>query len=228
MIGQSFVAKVTPEGKIVKLDGLAEMYQQMAEPLVEYEDEATRQGYAGMETASSEQDAKRQIDRTNQKYGSREKRIEATREKLGKGPYTREENIRDMMGNIIMSFPRGPVGIGDSWMAPIFMGDMELGDCAYTLRETNQVAVLVDIGLKIDVDEEVPARADGGRGSSRTNLAGSGEGSLEIDPSSGWMVRKDMTLRYSGETKTAPTERNPRGTTMTQSMENITNVESIE
>ncbi|HCO93690.1 MAG TPA: hypothetical protein DIU00_07035 [Phycisphaerales bacterium] len=229
MIGRSFVVKVTPEGKIVELEGLAEMYQQMAEPLVEYEDKATKQRYTGMETKGSEEDAKRQIDRANEKYGSKEKRIEATREKLEDGPFSREENIRDMLGHVIMSFPGGPVGIGDSWTgAPFSMGDMEMGDCTYTLRETNQTAVLVDTSLKIEVDDEVPARADGSRGSSRTTLAGSGQGSLEIDPNTGWMLRKNVTLRYSGETKTAPTERNPRGTTTAQSMENITTVEPIE
>jgi DNA-directed RNA polymerase subunit RPC12/RpoP len=228
LIGRSFIVKVTPEGKIVKIEGLAEMYQQMAEPLVEYEDEATRQKYAGMETRDSEENAKQQIDRANQKYGSREKRIEATREELDKGPYSREENIRDMLDNVIMSFPDRPVGVGDSWMAPFFMGDMELGDCTYTLREINQTVVLVDTSLKIEVDDKVPARADGSRGSSRTTLAGSGQGSLEIDLSNGWMLRKNVTLCYSGETKTAPTERNPRGTTMAQSLENITTVEPIE
>jgi len=229
MIGRSFVVKVTPEGKIVELEGLAEMYQQMAEPLVEYEDEATRQKYAGMETEGSEEDVKRQIDRANQKYGSRAKRIEATREKLGEGPYSREENIRDMLDEVIMSFPGGPVGIGDSWMgAPLSMGDLELGDCTYTLRETSQTAVLVDTSLKIEVEDEVPARADGSRGSSRTTLAGSGQGSLEIDLNTGWMILKNMTLTYSGETKTAPTERNPGGTTTAQSMENITTVEPIK
>jgi hypothetical protein len=88
--------------------------------------------------------------------------------------------------------------------------------------------VLVDASLKIDVDKEAPALADGSRGSSRTTLTGSGKGTVEIDSNTGWMLRKNVTLSYSGETKTAPTERNPRGRTATQSMENITIVEPIE
>jgi hypothetical protein len=120
------------------------------------------------------------------------------------------------------------VGIGDSWTAAFSMGDWELGDCTYTLRETNQTAVLVDASSKIEVDDKVPASADGSRGSSRTTLTGSGKGTVEIDPSTGWMLRKNVTLRYSGETKKAPTERDPGGTTTAQSMENITTVEPIE
>ena len=228
MIGQSFMMKVTPEGKIVELEGLTEMYQRMAELVVEYEDEATRQRYAGTETKGSGENAKRQIDRANQKYGSIEERIEATREKLDTGPYSCEENIRDMLGNVIMSFPGRPIGINDSWTTPFSMGNQKLGDCTYTLKETNQTALLVDISLKIKVEEEIPAPADGSRGSSIRTLTGSGQGSLEIDPNTGWMLRKNVTLHYSGETKTPPTAQNPRGTTTPQSMENITTVELIE
>ncbi|MHC4118686.1 MAG: DUF6263 family protein, partial [Planctomycetota bacterium] len=193
MIGQSFVVKVTPQGEMLELDGLNEMYQQMAEPLVEYEDEATRQTYDG-------ESAKRRMDAANQKHGSRQERIEATREKLPNGPYSREENIRDMLDDVIMSFPGGPVEIGDSWTAtPFSVGNQDLGDHTYTLRENNQAAVLVDISSKVELDEERPASTDGSRGPLRTTLAGSGQGSLEIDPGTGWMLRKNWTLRYSGE-----------------------------
>ncbi|MHC4625841.1 MAG: DUF6263 family protein, partial [Planctomycetota bacterium] len=212
--------KVTPEGKIVELEGLAQMYQQMAEPLVDYQDEATRLMYPA-------ENAKRRLDAANQKFASREERIEATRDKLDEGPYTRAENIRDMLGEVIMSFPGGPVGIGDSWTA--VPSSMEyLGDHTYTLRENKQAAVLVDISAEVDVDREQPASADGTRGSSRTILTGSGQGSVEIDPGTGWMLRKNMTLRYSGETRRGPTKRDPRGKTVAQSMESITAVEPME
>lgn len=42
MIGQSFVMKVTPEGKIVELKGIDEMYLRIAERIVENEDESVR------------------------------------------------------------------------------------------------------------------------------------------------------------------------------------------
>jgi hypothetical protein len=222
LIGRSFVAKVTPRGEILELDGLDEMYRQMAEPLVEYEDEATRQMHDG-------ETAKRRIDAANNKHGSRQNRIEATREKLPNGAYSREENIRDMLDDVIMPFSGEPVEIGDSWTpAPFSMGSLELGDYTYTLRENKQASVLVDVSTKIDVDNERPARPDGGRGVSRTTLTGSGQGSIEIDPSTGWMLRKNLTVRYSGETKTAPSKRDPRGTTMPQSMESVVTVEPMD
>ncbi len=232
MIGQSFVAKVTPQGKIVELDGLDEIYQRMAETVVENEDKATMQSYARDQTATAEQDAKRRIDSVNQKYGSREKRIEATREKLVNGPHSGEKYVKEMVSNVIMSFPGGPVGIGDSWQAwtALFsLGDTELDDCTYTLRENKQAAVSVDISSKIEVDEDKPIDSkDASAGSSRTTLSGSCQGSLEIDPRTGWMLHKNVTLRCSGEIKRSPTKLRPQGSTTAMSMEIVTTVEPID
>jgi len=232
MIGQSFVVKVTPQGKIAELDGLDEMHQRMAETVVENEDKATMQSYAREQAATAEQDAKRRIDSVNQKYGSREKRIEATREKLVNGPHSGEKYVKEMVNNVIMSFPGGLVGIGDSWQAwtALFsLGDTELDDCTYTLRENKQAAVSVDISSKVEVDKDEPIDSkDASAGSSRTTLSGSCQGSLEIDPRTGWMLHKNVTLRCSGETKRSPTKQRPQGSTTAISMEIVTTVEPID
>ena len=225
MIGQSFIAKVTPEGDIVELEGLTDMYSQMAERVVVYEDEAIRQRYAKMPTNESDAVAKRQIDKRNQKYGSREKRIEATKERLGNSGHTREQYIRDMLVNMIMSFPGGPVGIGDSWPArtALFsLGDVGLDHCTYTLRETTPTAVSVDFSSKIELDNE-PDFSE----SLKVTMKGSCEGSLDIDPSSGWMLRKKMTMHCSGEMKISPTEQTPQGMTIPISLEITTTVKPL-
>jgi DNA-directed RNA polymerase subunit RPC12/RpoP len=218
MIGQSFVAKVTPEGEIVELEGLAEMYLRMAEPIVKQQEEDIRRRAKGRKVG----------------FAPIEKRIESRRKWLEMNSRTGEKAIREMLGNVIMPFPGGPVGIGDSWQARTALYSMGVGtlglyDCTYTLRETEQAAVLVDISSKIEVDDEQPIPgADGSSGSLRTTLAGSCKGSLEIDPSSGWMLHKNVTIRYSGELKTAPTERTPQGATMGMSMEIVTTVKPME
>ncbi len=234
IIGQSFVAKVTPEGDIVELVGLAEMYQRMAELVVENEDEATRQrmGMAEASTKEDEERAKKSIDRKNQHYGSMEKRIEATRERLEEIGFFTKKFIIEMLGNVIMPFPDGPVEIGDSWQAKMAMfsigaGDLGLDDCTYTLRENKQAALLVDFSSKIEVDNELISPEDG-NGSSRATLTGSCEGSLEIDPSSGWMLHKNVTMRCSGEIRYPPAERMPQGMTTGLSMEIVTTIKLIE
>ena len=232
MIGRSFVAKVTPQGKIVELDGLDEMHQQMAETVIENEDKATMLSYAKGQTATAEQDAKRRIDSVNQKFGSREKRIEAARKTLVSAPHSSARDIREVVGNVIMSFPEGPVGIGDSWQAwsaQFSLGDTELDKCTYTLRENKQTAVLADISSKVEVDEDKPINSkDVSAGSSRTTLSGSCKGSLEIDPQTGWILRKNVTLRCSGQIEGSPTERRPEGSTTAMSMEIVTTVEPVD
>ena len=233
MIGQSFRARVTSEGEIVELEGLAEMYQEMAELVVENEDEAIRQRMAKASAERIEERAKISIDQRNQHYGSREKRVEAKRESLDGSGHSAKGLIREMLGNVIMPFPGEPVGIGDSWLGktPLFSvgaGSIGLDNCAYTLKESKQSAVLVDFGSKIEVDDELYAGERGSPGSMTIALAGSCQGSLEIDPSSGWMLHKTVTMHYSGERRMAPTQRAPQGLTTVMSMENVTTVKPIE
>ena len=248
MIGQSFRAKVTPEGRIVELAGLAEMYSQMAERVVENEDEATRLRMAKASTRlvvehdgkatnrqrmakDAEERAKQLIAERNQRYGSRKKRIESTRTRLEKNGYSRENYLREMLANAIMPFPDGPVGAGDSWSAGValfYLGDTALDDCTYTLREIKQDVVSMDFDSKIDLDNELISGKEGASGSSRETMTGSCEGSLEIDPNSGWMLRRNVTLHCSGEIKTPPTELTPQGMTLALSMEIATTVKPIE
>jgi DNA-directed RNA polymerase subunit RPC12/RpoP len=233
MIGQSFVAKITPQGEIVELKGLDETFDRMAKLVVEYEDEGIRQRMAEFSSKRVEERAKTSIDRRNQQYGSIEKRIEAKRERLADSGHSAKGLIREMLGNVIMPFPGGPVGIGDSWQAgtalfSIGAGDVGLDDCTYTLKEAKQGAVLVDFGSKIEVDDEHLYGEEGSPGSARVTLAGSCQGSLEIDPSTGWMLRKTVTMHCSGEAKTAPSQRRPQGSTRGLSMESVTTVKPIE
>ncbi len=229
--GQSFVAKVTPKGEIVELEGLDDMYRRMAEPVVDIEDERIRQRMVRKQTENPEEDARRAIDEENRKYGSRERRIEGAGKKLEKGPHAGVKDIREMLGHVIMPFPGGPVGTGDSWQARTALfsiASVGLDDCTYTLRESKQTVVLVDISSKIELADE-PISGEGGLfGSARATLAGSCEGSVETDPSNGWMLHKNVTMRYSGEVKIAHTEPTPKVTTQPVSMEIVTTVKTIE
>jgi DNA-directed RNA polymerase subunit RPC12/RpoP len=229
MIGQSFIAKVTPEGEIIELEDLAEMYQRMTELVVENEDEATRRRMAEASNKRVEERTKKSIDRLNQRYGSREKRIEATRERLEKRGRSAKKLIIEMLRNVIMPFPGRPVGIGDSWQARTALfslgaGAVGLDECTYTLRENKQAAWLVDFSSKIELDDELLNPEAG----SRATLIGSCKGSLEIDPSSGWLLHKNVTTHYSGEIRYPPTERTPQGLTRGLSMEIVITVKPIE
>ncbi|UCE50715.1 MAG: hypothetical protein JSW47_11225 [Phycisphaerales bacterium] len=218
MIGQSFIAKVTTQGEIVELEGLDEMYQRMAEPIVKWleEDSRRRAKERGLKAT----------------FAPIEERIESRKKYLEMHSRTGQRAIREMLGSVIVPFPREPVALGGSWQArsTLSMGGsttIGLYDCTYNLREGKQESLLVDIGSKIELDDE-PVPGGDGPGSARVTLTGSCQGSLEVNPSTGWLLHKNVTLNYSGKIKTPPTERSPQGRTWGMSMEIITTIKPME
>jgi len=237
LMGQSFTIRVTPKGEIVELKDLDEMFLQMAKKMVVAEDKliskvpattcekkednsSTAAGKA-QEQVSDEEKAKKRIDRINKRYGSREKRIEALKEITKNHPLFTEQQIREMVSNVIMPLPAGTVGVGDVWKVKMSLPSMFPSDIDSTcmLKAAERGVVSVDISSKIMLDEKgVPAK----KGAPAMEMTGTGsyQGSLQIDETSGWLIRKKTDLRFSGETKS-------QGTTMLMSMESKIAVEPI-
>ncbi len=214
MTGQSLLVKVTTEGQIIELDGLAEMHRRIAEAAVKWQEEV--------------------LGRKSEGIGLTlvpiEQRIESNKKQLEMSTHVGKDAIREMLGNVIAPLPLRPVGIGDSWQARTSLSVARTGyDCTYTLRENKRDAVSVEISSKIKLDEDKPLDSeDPSAGRVRTTLSGSCQGSLQIDPQTGWMLHKNVTLRCSGQFKTSPTESTPRGSTAAMSMEIVTTVEPID
>jgi len=230
MIGGSFVAKLTSEGIMTELEGIEDMYMQMAETIVQGEDEAIRKRISERATEGVEQRVQSSIERTNQVYGSRRKRIEHVRDMLSKNPIITEEQVAEMVGNLIVAYPNGAVEVGNSWRATkklFSLGTVGL-DCVYTLKEKTPAAMVVDARAQIDLNEEPVGAKDSALGSSTTTLKGSYEGTLEIDPASGWLLRKKATMRCSGEVTMLPSEQIPQGMKLPVTMETVITVEPIE
>ena len=80
----------------------------------------------------------------------------------------------------------------------------------------------------VDLDNEQVSAAGDPLGPARTVLKGSYEGILEIDPTSGWLLRKNATMKCSGQVKMYATEKIPQGRTLYVTMETATTVEPIE
>ncbi len=230
MIGQSFVMKVTPDGKMVELKGIDEMYLGMAEKIVEGEDESIRKRAMERMADGAEERAERSIENLNQRYGSRKKREEAVSDLIKKNPFFTEEKIRGTVGNVIMPFPGGFVEIGDSWQgkAALPAGAPIDIDLTYTLEQKKQGIVVVGISSKIELVDEPASTKDNPLGATKASVTGSYEGFVQIDSGSGWMVRKNATMRCSGEMKMPPNEQIPQGMTLPITMESITTVEPIE
>ena len=204
MIGQSFVAKVAPTGMITGLEGVEEMYLRMAERIVQ--DEA--------------------ITRS----GSSQKRVEHVRDQLKRNPMIADRQISDMVGNLIVPYPGRAVDVGGSWRAKQSLFSMATTglECTYTLNQKTPSAILVDVSAKIDLQGEPVFAGEGTLGLATTTLKGSYEGTLEIDPGSGWMLRKKATMNCSGEVKISPNAQMPQGMMLPVTMETVITVEPIK
>ncbi|MBN2456924.1 MAG: hypothetical protein JXB29_10410 [Sedimentisphaerales bacterium] len=245
MMGESFIMKVTPEGKIIGLNGIDEMFLGMAEKIIVAEDKLITKAPPGtcsrnksngntpteetQKEISAEERAKKRIERINKEYGSREKRIEVVKEMIKKMPNMGEDQFRNMLSNMIMVFPDRPVGIGDSWMAKMILASQSLpieidGTC--TVKGSKKGVVIVDVSSKRNLDDEaVPI------GKARMKIAGSYQGTSEIDEASGWMMRSKANMHFSGEMKMtgmAGNKQMPQGMTVPMSIESLIAVEPME
>ena len=230
MIGQSFLAKVTPEGRMIGLEGVDQMYLAMAETIVQGEDDATRKRISERMTEGVEERVQKSIGRANERHGSRQKRIEAVADMLKKNPIIAAEQIAQMVGNLIMVYPGRAVEAGDSWQAKkalFSLGTVNV-DCTYTLREKTPAVMVVGVSSRIELDNELVSAKGSSLGSARTTLTGSYEGTAQIDPSSGWMLHKNVAMRCSGEVTMPPNEEMPQAMTMPVTMETIITVEPME
>ena len=197
MIGQGFIMKVSPEGKILELTGIDEMYLKMAEKLVDSEDENIRKRLKDR--------AQQSIDRTNQRYGSRAKRVEALKEMIKKYPMLTEKQFMSIVANVMVPFPGKSISIGDSWQGKTILpsGAPVEVDSTFTLREKNQTDLTIDVSSKIDLDNVTVPGMGSPQGQTKVSLKGSYEGFLQIDQKTGWLIRKKATMKITGEIKMA-------------------------
>jgi TolB protein len=222
MIGQGFIMKVSPEGKILALSGIDEMYLKMAEKIADSEDEDIRERL--------KERAQQLIDRTNQRYGSRAKRVEALKEMIKKNPLFTEDKFKHIVDIVVVPFPGKSVSIGDSWQEKTILpyGEQFEADGTFILKEKNQTTLTIDISSKIDLNNITVPAMGSPQGQTKITLKGSYHGSLQIKQDSGWMVRKKATFKADGEMKIAVNQQMPQGMTTPMSIKSIVKVEPIE
>ena len=206
MIGQSFTARVTPEGKIVELRGLDEMFLQMAEKMIVAEDKLID---------------KRTAEKLNKNYGSREKRKKALKEIIKKYPLNADVQIMQMVRNVITDFTNRPIEIGDSWEAkelPPYAPLSEIG-VTYTLKGDNKGVVSVEVNSKIDLNDVSDYTKK--KPTPPTKTTGLYQGTLQIDKASGWVIGKKVKMKLS-------VQMTQKGTVVPMSIESTVTVKPTE
>jgi DNA-directed RNA polymerase subunit RPC12/RpoP len=228
MIGKSFIMRVRPDGRMLKLSGIDRMHLRMAQTIVENEDKSIRDRMKERYGELSEERAQRAIGRLDQQYGSRSERQQAVKEMIEANPLLSKAKIEGLVGNVIVSFPSGPVEVGDSWKAEAVLPaaapvDIEL---TYTLKEKSQNVAAIAIDSKIDLVNEPAPGPVGPMGPTTVSLTGSYTGNVQIDPNTGWMLYKKATMQCSGRMEMTNREKLTQSTPI--SMESVTIVELIE
>lgn len=240
MMGEGFIMKATGNGKIVELTGFDEMLSRMAEKMVIAEDEMVSKAppcqytidkkKAANHKEYQEQLAKRRIDAMNKKYGSRERRVKSVKEMLEKDPAVAKEQVRLMLTCVMTPFPDEPVQVGDSWTDKMDLKAMMLPveiESGYTLNEDKDNVVVISGGFERKMKD--PAIDYGASPiNAKMKMAGSYQRSLEIDKSSGWMVRSNAKLKISGKIKMPGNPQMPQGMTVPITVESTVIVEPME
>lgn len=223
MMGESFIMKITPKGKITKLTDVDEMFLKMAEKMMAREDESIKE--------RMKEKAKQAIDRIDKKYGSREKRKEALKEQIKNFPGFGEQPIKTILSEMTVVFPSGAVQIGDSWKDNIGAGfgsgaPIEIKG-TYTLKGIEKASVTINVSGQRTLDDK-PIISHVGRMKSTTRLAGSYNATLNVDEKTGWLLGKQANMKFTGETKTAGDKQPPQQQMMKMSIESSIVVEPIQ
>jgi hypothetical protein len=95
------------------------------------------------------------------------------------------------------------------------------------LKEKDLAVATVEISSKIDLTEVPVSTKVDPSGSTKISMTGSYLGTAQIDRVSGWMIRKKVTLKSSGQTKMAGSKQSPQGMTIPMSIESVITVESL-
>ncbi|MCP4611891.1 MAG: hypothetical protein GY845_24575 [Planctomycetes bacterium] len=217
LMGESFIARVTPRGKVAELE-LDKMYLSMAQKMMESEDKMLRNRL--------KEKAQRTIDRTNQRHGSIEKRIQSLRQQIEQFPFFNKKQIKSIADKITVVFPISPVKVGDSWKEKISMELAEV-DCTYTLQGNENGTVSIKVSGTRSLDEE-PVISKIGPVKSSTKLAGSYDATIQVDAKSGRLLSKRADMSFTGETTMSGNNQTPQEQTIPMSIKATVTVELVK
>jgi hypothetical protein len=219
-IGESVPAKLSPKGEVLEL-GTDELFLAVAENIMQREDRMMRERL--------KERAERAIERTDQRFGSREKRKQALKKQAEEFPIFDKNKIRGLLSSLIVRFPKDPVQNGDSWRAPITVDPgMPLEMAAvHTLKAVKPGVCTIEVtGRRTMEDKPIVSRV--GPAQSSTRLAGSYTATVNVDPKTGLLLGKQAQMKFAGEAQTpGPAPQTPPGT-MQVTMEGTTTVEVVK
>ena len=219
-IGASFPIEVSPRGEIVEM-GTDELFLAVAGNIMEREDRMMREKLKDR--------ADRAIERTNQRFGSREGRQKALKKQVEEFPLLNGKAVQGLLRSVMLRFPDAPVQAGGTWEAPITpipSTPFEM-PAAHTLKTPKAGTCTIDISGQRTM-QDPPIVSQTGPAQTSMKLAGTCTATANVDLKTGLLLSKQAQMKFTGETQPPGPAPQSQGTTMQITMEGHTTVEVVE
>lgn len=219
-VGKHFTVSVSGQGEIVD-PGLEALFLTVAQDRAEAEDGKMRERLGGMADAA--------IERTDQRFGSRQGRILSLKKQLEEFPSFGREEILGLLDDLIVSLPAAAVQDGATWDAPIAISIR----ARLEMPATHTVTVLDKDACTIEAqgertEDEKPFVYKTGPATMTNKLAGPSQLKLIIDRRTGWLQSKEQKTSLSGQVIQGPADGQGTAVTFDTNMEITTTVAVVE
>lgn len=199
-IGESFVIKVTPKGKIIQLKGLEQMHERIIKKILNWDEKFLRMVPCSENETSSISNTDQQDIRGWKDMSQKSKeRWKEMRSHNAKANYS-EKELKNMLSDVIMAFPELFLAIGDSWTEKVkIWGKNHEINHIYKLKDIEKGAVVIDLSAKRTAEEEPFSWVNNEGRKVGFKIVGSCEGRFEVEQQTGWLVRSKIKTRFTGE-----------------------------
>ncbi len=219
-VGKRFTVSVSGQGKIVD-PGLDELFLSVAVGRMEAEDDMTRELLGERAQAA--------IEKTDQRFGSRRSRTAALKKQLEEYPILGAEEIRGLLGHLIVSLPDEPVQSGTTWNGPVAVRvgtNLDIPG-TFTVATVDEDSCTITAEGQRSVEEE-PFVYQSGSNTISSRLGGSSQMRLTVDRQTGWLRAKEQKTTLSGRVLRTQADAPGQQIFSDVSMEITTTVTSVE
>jgi hypothetical protein len=137
-----------------------------------------------------------------------------------------DQALKEMMEQMMAIYPEEAVAVGDSWSRKMTVarGFPMIIDNNWTLKSRADGVAVVEVSSKVEPNPDAGPMEMGGM-SIQQKLRGTQNGTIEIDETSGWVVKSTLNQDFSGEMTVVG---GPQEVTIPMSLEGAVLVETLD
>jgi hypothetical protein len=190
LVGQGFSMDMTPEGRVVRVEGADQLLARITENIE-----------IPMPAMRSTIEAQ-----MKQQFG--------------------DQALKEMMEQMMAIYPEKPVAVGDSWSRKVTVarGFPMVMDNNWTLKSRADGVAVVEVRSTVEPNPDAGPLEMGGM-RIQQKLRGDQQGTIEIDETSGWVLKSTLNQEFSGEMTIIG---GPQEVTMPMTIEGVVRVESLD